>query len=222
MSIKHWHEEERPREKLMRHGARALSLAELLAILLGSGSKEISAVDLAKEILEYADYDLSRLENMSLERLQDFKGVGPAKAVVLSAAFELGRRRAEQQNKEIKQIKTAADVFRLMKPYLENLNHEEFWVIYLRKNNLLGMEKLMSGGWDFSMVDLRMLWKRVLEKGATAIILAHNHPSGDVQPSRADIDLTRKIKEAGELFSVRLLDHLIIAGNEYQSVMPYL
>ncbi len=222
MAIKDWHEDERPREKLIKKGARNLTSAELLAIILGSGTKEISAVDLAKQILQSVSYDLSRLENMSVTRLQEFNGIGPAKAVLLNAAFELGRRRAMQQSNAIKKITRPQEAFELLKPYLENLNREEFWIIYLRKNKILGAERLMEGGLDFSQIDLRLFWKRVLEMNATEIIIAHNHPSGNLEPSQSDLELTRKIKSAGKNLSVNLLDHLIIANNEFISLNNFL
>jgi len=221
VSIKKWHEDDRPREKLMKRGARNLSPSELIAIILGSGTKNLSAVDLAKQILDSVNNDLSRLEHVSLNRLQEFNGIGPAKAVILNAAFELGRRRAMQQSGTVKTVKSARDAFELLLPHLQNLNHEEFWVIFLRKNKVLGAERVMQGGLDFSQIDLRLFWKRVLETNATEIIIAHNHPSGNKEPSRADIDITRKIKNAGESLSVRLLDHLIITDDAYLSIMPY-
>ncbi len=222
MAIKDWHEDDRPREKLIRLGARNLSVAELIAILIGSGNREESALDLSKKLLQSVDYQLDRLENMSLENLQSFKGIGQAKSVVLNAAFELGRRRAEQKSREIKKIRSASEAYHLLKPVMDNLNHEEFWVIFLRKNKVLGMEKVMQGGLDFSQVDLRLFWKRVLDMNATEIIVAHNHPSGNLEPSRADIQLTKKLIHAGENLSVVVLDHLIISHENYQSVFKYL
>ncbi|NPA43676.1 MAG: JAB domain-containing protein [Chlorobi bacterium] len=222
MSIKNWHEDERPREKLMKHGARALSVAELIAILLGSGTKEKSAVDVARELLQSVDYDLSRLEHMNPDRLRQFKGIGPARAVLLNAVFELGRRRAVQSASGIKKISSAADVDALLRPMLAHLPHEEFWVVFLRKNQLLGTERISTGGLDFSAVDMRLFWKRVLDRNATGIILVHNHPSGNTSPSRDDIALTRRIRDAARLLQVEFLDHIIITPHEYQSILPYL
>ncbi len=218
-SIKQWHEDDRPREKLMRLGARNLSDAELLAILLGSGTRELSAVDVAKQVLSSQDYRYDALERLTVKELMQFKGIGQAKAVTLVAAFELGRRRAKQQAEEIKKIKDSQDVYNLLAPVMAHLDHEEFWVIYLRKGKYLDMEKIAEGGLDFSAVDLRILWKKVLDRNATEIIIAHNHPSGDLRVSDSDRKITEKILEAGKLLQIHLLDHLIITGSGFVSVL---
>ncbi len=220
MAIKDWHENERPREKLLQSGPSALSLPELLAILLGSGSADQSAVDLASQILHHIDFDLTRLEKLDPQRLKTFKGVGDAKAAVLAAAFELSRRRAMQQTRhEIVTVKSSNDAFQILKPYFDGLDHEEFYVLLLRKGRKLDIKQIGKGGMDFSLVDLRIFWRNVLNSGATEIIIAHNHPSGNTEPSQADLDLTRKILEAGKLMQVRLLDHLIIAQNGFVSII---
>jgi len=219
MAIKDWHESERPREKALRSGVRELSLAELLAILLGSGSQDESAVELAAKILRRVDFDLSRLEKMSLEELQSFKGIGPAKAVTLATAFEFGRRRAAVSGESRPKITSPDEAYRLFRPHLENLDHEEFWIMMLRKGRVIGLEKISEGGLDFSQIDMRLLWQKILNNKATEIIIAHNHPSGNPEPSPADLKITEKIKETGELMNIRLLDHLIITAGNYRSIM---
>ncbi len=219
MGIKDWHENERPREKLINIGPENLTDAELLAILIGSGTKELSAVDLAGRILKDHHHQYDLLEKKSVKDLMAYKGIGLARAVTLAAAFELGRRRALQQAREIRKIQSPEQAFELLFPVLRHLDHEEFWIIYLRKGKFINMERIAKGGLDFSSIDLRIFWKKVLDNNATEIIIAHNHPSGELQPSESDLQITRKIREGGKLLEITLLDHLIITTDNFLSII---
>lgn len=218
ISIKSWAEDDRPREKLMLKGQSALSDAELLAILLGSGSRNESAVDLAKRILAKAENNLSLLGKMTLADLKTFKGMGEAKAVTVLAAMELGRRRKQSDVRDRIQISSSKDVFEIMEPQLADLPHEEFWIILLnRSNKIIRKECISRGGITGTIADLRLIFKPAVESLATGLIVCHNHPSGNIKPSDADISLTRKIRDAGALLDIQLLDHLIIAEKAYYS-----
>lgn len=216
-SIKDWSADDRPREKLIEKGSKSLSDAELLGILLGSGSRNESAVGLAKRILNYAQNNLTELGRLGVDDLMQFKGVGEAKAVTLCSAFELARRRKSEVIERIK-ITSATDVFNEISPFLADLNHEEFWVFYLNRANIvLRKEKISSGGIAGTVVDNKIILKKALLNLASSIILVHNHPSGNLNPSIQDKKVTRKMKLACELLEINLLDHLIIAGNSYYS-----
>ncbi len=216
-SIKTWNLDDRPREKFIEKGASNLSNAELLAILLGSGSKDESAVDLAKRILNYTQNNLSELGRLGIEDLTQFKGVGEAKAVTLCSAFEIARRKKDEVVEKVK-ITSANDVYIEISPYVSHLKHEEFWVIYLnRANVVLRKEKISSGGVAGTVVDNKIILKKALLNLASSIILVHNHPSGNLKPSIQDKKVTQKMKSACELLEINLLDHLIIAGNSYYS-----
>ena len=216
-SIKTWSLDDRPREKLIEKGAQSLSNAELLAIILGSGSKDESAVDLAKRILNFAHNSLSDIGRLGIEDLMQFKGVGEAKAVALCSAFEVARRRKEEIVDKVR-ITSAKDVYSLISPFVSDLNHEEFWVLYLNRANIvLRKEKVSSGGISGTVVDQKMILKKALLNLSSSIILVHNHPSGNLKPSLADKKVTQKMKSACELLEINLLDHLIIAGNAYYS-----
>lgn len=218
VSIKSWAEDDRPREKLMLKGQSALSDAELLAILIGSGSRNETAVDLAKRILAKAENNLSQLGKMTLTDLKGFKGMGEAKAITVMAAMELGRRRKQADRLEREQVSGSKDVFELMEPQLADLPHEEFWIILLnRSNKIIRKECVSRGGITGTIADLRLIFKPAIESLATGIIVCHNHPSGNVKPSDADVSLTRKIREAGSLLDIQLLDHLIIVEKGYYS-----
>jgi len=218
VSIKSWAEDDRPREKLMNKGHSALSDAELLAILIGSGSRNESAVDLAKRILAKADNNLSQLGKMTLADLKAFKGMGEAKAITIMAAMELGRRRKQADRIEREQVSGSKDVFELMEPQLADLPHEEFWIILLnRSNKIIRKECISRGGITGTVADLRLIFKPAIESLATGIIVCHNHPSGNIKPSDADVSLTRKIRDAGTLLDIQLLDHLIIVEKAYYS-----
>src|SRR5690606_35938006 len=206
------------REKRLHHGRPHLTDAELLAILLGSGSRNESALDLAKKILSKADNNLHTLGTMSLHELMQFTGVGQAKAITISAAPELGRRRTTHDVQTLPSITCSGYSFKILYPLLADHNKEHFWVCYLnRKNTVIHKECISSGGISGTIVDVRLIFKKALEVMACAIILAHNHPSGNLQPSDKDRTLTRKLYEAGKLMDIMVLDHIIIAGTKYYS-----
>ena len=216
-TIKSLNFEDRPREKLLEKGVQSLSDTELLAILLGTGNKNESALRLAGRILEFNNFKLSDLSRLSVEELIQFKGVGKVKAIVLSAAFELSRRRKKESNKQPK-ISSAEDVNELLGQTLSELAHEEFWVIFLNRANLvIRKEKISQGGISGTVVDQRIIFKKALLYLASSIILVHNHPSGNLTPSSQDKKVTQKIKSAAQLLEINLLDHIIIAGNNYYS-----
>jgi DNA repair protein RadC len=218
MSIKSWAEDDRPREKLMLKGKIALSDAELIAILIGSGSRNESAVDLSKRILSSIDNNLNKLGKLSVSDLQKFKGIGDAKAISIITALELGRRRRIEDAMELPEIKSSKAIFNMMQPLIGELQHEEFWIVYLNNSNkVLHKEQLSKGGLTGTLVDVRMVFKKGIELFSTAIILCHNHPSGKLQPSQADKSITSKLKLAGETLDIKVLDHLIITENAYFS-----
>ena len=218
LSIKSWAEEDRPREKMVLKGRSALSDAELIAILLGSGSRNESAVSLAQRILANASNHLQEIGNYSINDLKKFKGVGEAKAITLLAALELGRRRQSTEVVKKLQIKCSGDAYQILKPHLTDLHVEEFWVMFLnRANKVLGKQKISSGGLTGTVVDTRVVFKDALEQLATCIILCHNHPSGQIKPSQADIDLTKKLVQSGKIMDIQVVDHLIIGDTGYYS-----
>ena len=217
-SIKKWKEDDRPREKLIAKGKGVLSDAELIAILLGSGSRSESAVDLSKKILASVGHNLNGLAKLSIAQLMVFKGVGEAKAVTVIAALELGRRRRLEEALVQSKITSSKAVFEIMQPIIGDLEHEEFWVLYLNNSNRILQKLQMSkGGITGTLVDTRLIFKKAMEVGATSIILAHNHPSGTLVPSNLDKSLTQKIKNAGETLDIKILDHLIITEKSYFS-----
>ncbi len=217
-SIKHWSQDDQPREKLRDKGKATLSDAELVAILIGSGNKEESAVELSKRILASVGNNLNELGKLSLKQLMDFKGIGEAKAITIAAAMELGRRRRGEEALERKKITSSISVFELMQPVIGELPHEEFWIVYLNNSNkVIQKQQLSKGGITGTLVDVRLVMKNALELGATGLILAHNHPSGTLKPSEADKQLTQKLKYAGESLDIKVLDHLIITEKAYFS-----
>ncbi len=217
-SIKHWSEDDKPREKLVHKGKSALSDAELVAILIGSGSKEESAVELSKRILASVGNNLNELGKLSILQLTQFKGIGEAKAVAISAALEIGRRRRGEEILRINKIGSSRDAFELLLPTLGDLAHEEFWILYLNNaNKVLLRSQLSKGGLTGTLVDVRVVMKQALELGAVALILAHNHPSGTLKPSKADIEVTQKLQNAGAALDIKILDHLIITQKTYFS-----
>ncbi|MDY8134443.1 RadC family protein [Aquimarina sp. 2201CG5-10] len=217
-SIKEWSENDRPREKLIVKGKNALSDAELIAILIGSGNREESAVELSKRIMASVNHQLHALGKLSVKQLMDFKGIGEAKAISIVAALELGRRRRDEDAPVMPKITSSLDVFKVMQPFIGDLEHEEFWVLYLNNANKIIQKKQISiGGKTGTLVDARLVFRSALEFGATAIILAHNHPSGGLTPSAADKTLTQKLKQAGMSLDIKLLDHLIITEKDYFS-----
>ena len=217
-SIKNWSQDDQPREKLLHKGKAALSDAELVAILIGSGNKAESAVELSKRILASVDNNLSELGKLSIKQLMEFKGIGEAKAITIAAALELGRRRRGEEALEKKKITSSKSVFELMQPIIGELQHEEFWIIYLNNSNKVILKNQLSkGGITGTLVDVRLVLKNALEVGATGLILAHNHPSGTLKPSEADKQITNKLKIASESLDIKVLDHLIITENAYFS-----
>lgn len=202
----------------MLKGTTSLSDAELLAILLRSGNKAVNAVDLAKKILKSTDNSLHGLAMLSIKDLMKIKGIGTAKAIAVVAAMELGRRRRELDAEEKPKISSSKDAFELLKPHLQDLRHEEFWVILLnRANKVIKKQQISQGGVAGTVADPKIIFKSAIEDLATGIILAHNHPSGNLTASQADIDLTRKLKEAGKLLEIQVLDHVIVSGQKYFS-----
>jgi DNA repair protein RadC len=217
-SIKNWSQDDQPREKLRDKGKSALSDAELVAILIGSGNRDESAVALCKRIFASVDNNLSELGKLSLKQLMAFKGIGEAKAITIAAALELGRRRRSGDALEKKKITSSASVFELMQPVIGELPHEEFWIVYLNNSNkVIQKNQLSKGGITGTLVDVRLALKTALEVGATGIILAHNHPSGTLKPSEADKQLTSKLNTAAKSLDIKVLDHLIITEKAYFS-----
>lgn len=217
-TIKNWAQDDRPREKLLQKGKVSLSDAELLAILIGSGSRNQSAVDLCKKILSGAGNSLAELGKLSITQLTSYKGIGEAKAISIIAALELGRRRRTEEALEKKKITSSTSVFELMQPIIGELPHEEFWIIYLNNSNkVIDQLQLSKGGITGTLVDVRLALKKALEVGATSIILSHNHPSGNLSPSSADKQLTQKLKTAGESLDIKILDHIIVTEKSYFS-----
>ena len=217
-SIKQWAEDDKPREKLIAKGKASLSDAELVAILIGSGSRNESAVALSKRILVSLDNNLNALGKLSVEQLTAFKGIGEAKAVAIVAALELGRRRKTEDTPELYKITSSKAVFEIMQPLIGELAHEEFWVLYLNNSNkVIYKSQLSKGGITGTVVDIRLIFKTALEHHATSVILSHNHPSGKLQASEADKEITQKLKLAGDQLDIKVLDHVIITEKGYFS-----
>ncbi len=217
-SIKNWAQDDQPREKLLYKGKDTLSDAELVAILIGSGNREESAVALSKRILASVGNNLSELGKLSIKELMEFKGIGEAKAITITAALELGRRRRSEEALHKNKITSSASVFELMQPIIGELQHEEFWIIYLNNSNkIIQKNQLSKGGITGTLVDVRLVLKNALQVGATGLILAHNHPSGTLKPSEADKQITQKLKIAAQSLDIKVLDHLIITEKAYFS-----
>jgi len=218
LKITDWAVEDRPREKLYQKGTSSLSDAELLAILIGSGTKKRSAVDLGRELLQMANNNLNSLGKLSISDLTKIHGIGNARAITIAAALELGRRRKLAELPEVLQIKCSKDVFDLLSPLLSDLAHEEFWILFLnRSNKVINRMKLSQGGISGTVTDVRLVMKKAIEYLASGIIVCHNHPSGNLNPSESDSAITKKIKEAGNIMDIQLLDHLIISEKDYYS-----
>lgn len=216
--IKQWSEDDRPREKLMMKGKAALSNAELLAVLIGSGNTKDSALDIAKNILDSVNQNLTELSRQTVNELMRTNGIGEARAVMIVAAMELGNRKRSQDAMVREKISGSRDVFELFHPELAEANYEEFRILLLnRANRIIRKMSVSEGGISGTVADPKKIFKMGLEFNASSIILCHNHPSGNIQPSEADIKLTRKMKEAGALLDLPVLDHLIIGGNSYYS-----
>ena len=218
LNIKRWSPEDRPREKMLLKGTSALSDAELIAILIGSGSRNLSALDLSKRILEGVNNHLHELARVSVRDLTKIKGIGPAKAIAIVAALELGRRRKETDIQEKPKIGSSGEAYEAICAEVMDLPHEEFWVLLLnRANRLIRKQRVSEGGVSGTVADPKLIFKCALDYLASGIIVVHNHPSGNRTASQSDIDLTKKLKEAGKFLEIQLLDHLIICGPKYFS-----
>lgn len=217
-TIKTWAEEDRPREKMMLKGRAAMSDAELIAILIGSGTRELTAVELAREILSQSNNNLSELARKSIQDLMKFKGIGEAKAITLYASMELARRRAFSAEKMRFKIKSSKDVYDFLKTDLTDLEHEEFYILLLnRANEVLGKEQISKGGLSGTVADGKVIFHKALEMKSSGIILAHNHPSGQLKPSEQDLKLTKSLSSFGKYIDLHILDHLIITDENYYS-----
>lgn len=216
--IKQWAIDDRPREKLMERGSGALSNAELLAILIGSGSSKESAVELSKRIFSESNNSISELSRLSLADLKKFKGIGDAKAITIMAALELGRRRASETARDFVDIKSSNDAYINLKPYMNDLKIEECYLLLLnRANRVIKIVRHSQGGSVGTVFDVRVILKEAIENNATSLIIAHNHPSGNLKPSEQDLAVTKKILESGKIMDIQLLDHLIIVSDNYFS-----
>ena len=217
-SIKNWADDDKPREKLVQKGRAILSDAELIAILISSGNRNESAVELSKRILASVNNNLNELGKLSVKQLMKFKGIGEAKAVSIVAALEIGRRRRGEDGQKITKISSSRCVFNLLQPKMGELPHEEFWIVYLNNSNkVLFAGQQSKGGITGTLVDVRLVLKQALELGAVGLILAHNHPSGTLKPSEADKQITQKLKLASQALDIKVLDHIIITQKEYFS-----
>lgn len=218
MSLKFLAEDDRPREKFLQKGKNSLSDSELLAIIMGSGNREESVIELARKILASVHNNWHQLSLLSVKDLMKFKGIGEAKAISIITALEIGRRRAGQEIPERSVIGNSHDAYSILKNQLSDLRTEEFWAIFLNNSNkVIHTSQLTQGGISQSIVDVRVLFKTALEHFSTGVIIAHNHPSGSLKPSKEDINITQKIKEAGSVLSIQLLDHIIITQDSYFS-----
>ena len=217
-SIKNWAADDRPREKMIAKGKAALSNAELIAILIGSGNSTMSAVELAREILDSVDNNLIGLSNLSLDELMTHRGIGEAKAISIAAALELGKRRRGAEATLKSTVNKAADAYEYFLPYIEDFGQEHFLIMYLnRGNQVLKIECISTGGITNTIVDPKIIFKKALTLNATAIVLCHNHPSGNPKPSTEDFALTRKLRACGKLLDIDVVDHIIIGFEQYYS-----
>ncbi|NOQ24747.1 MAG: DNA repair protein RadC [Bacteroidales bacterium] len=218
LSIKDWAIEDRPREKLVKKGVQSLSDAEIIAILIGSGSRNESAVELSKKVLKSANNNLNELGKLNIPDLTKMKGIGEAKAITILAALELGRRRKVSEIITKKKITQSKDIFELFQPILGDLPHEEFWILLLnRSNRIIEKLKISQGGVSGTVIDIKIILKQAIEKLASSIILCHNHPSGNRKPSNSDDSITKKLKKGADLLDIQVLDHIIVADVEYFS-----
>ena len=218
LKIKDWALEDRPREKLLAKGLKSLTDAELIAILIGSGQKNESAVEIARKVLNLAQNNLNELGKLSVKDFKNIIGIGDARAIALIAALELGRRRKKSVILDRPKISSSNDAYTYFKPFIEDLSYEEFWVIYLnRSNRIIDQKKISQGGVAGTVIDVRIILKHAIENLASSIIICHNHPSGNLQPSESDSQITSKLKKAASFHDLQLLDHLIIGDKEYFS-----
>ncbi len=217
-SIKNWAEDDRPREKMANHGAEILSNAELLAIIINNGNKEKSAVELAKEILKLGKDNLDELGKLSLKDFQKVKGIGAAKAIAISAALELGRRRSGGNLLQHTKVTSSKEIAIYLRSKLKDNNSEVFAVLFLNQaNKIKNFQIISKGGITGTVADPRIILKQALDEGATSLVLSHNHPSGNLNPSRADQELTQKIKQAASYFDIKILDHIIVSDEGHYS-----
>ncbi|NOT90944.1 RadC family protein [Ferruginibacter sp.] len=217
-SIKNWAADDRPREKLLHKGSGALSNSELIAILINNGNKDKSAVDLAKDILKLGSDNLNELGKLTLKDFQQIKGIGEAKAITIAAALELGRRRQAAATLDKPVVQSSKDIAQYLKAVLKDFSYEVFAVLFLNRANKINHFEIISrGGITGTVADPRIILKKALEEDATSIILSHNHPSGSLKPSKADEELTQKIKEAARYFDIRVIDHIIVSEEGYYS-----
>ncbi|MDG1913337.1 MAG: DNA repair protein RadC [Crocinitomix sp.] len=218
LSLKNLPADDRPREKLMEHGRKSLSNAEIVGILIGSGTREKSAVQLSRDILHTVDNSLDRLARLTVHDLMKFKGIGQAKAVSIAAALELGRRKGKANEKISQSIRKSRDIYKHVKDRFEDLGHEEFYAVLLnRSNKVQAIERISVGGISGTSVDGKVIFKKAIEQSASGVVLCHNHPSGNLNPSRADIELTKKLVNFGRMIEMPILDHLIITDKDYFS-----
>ncbi len=216
--IKNWSSEDRPREKLLDKGAPTLTDAELIAILIGSGTSSGNALDIARNLLSTVGNDLVALSNMPMPDLTAVHGVGKAKAIAIKAAMEIGRRRRDVHGPETTRVTCSNDAFQLLQSDLAELPHEEFWAVYLnRAAKVVRKKRISEGGVSGTVADPRIIFRTALHELATSIIVAHNHPSGNLEPSQADIELTKKLVAAGKVLDIQVIDHLIVGGRNYCS-----
>jgi DNA repair protein RadC len=207
-----------PREKLLEHGAKSLSNSELLAILIGSGSRELNAVELCRLILQNNNNDLDKLAQLTLSDLTQYKGIGEAKAITIISALEIGRRRKNSSNNDYPIIQSSNDAYQILHKVMMDLSHEEFWILCLnRRNQVTKIAEISKGGTSATVVDAKILFKTALDNKASSIILAHNHPSGNLNPSQEDLKLTKKLSEAGKLLDISVIDHIIYTNSGYYS-----
>jgi DNA repair protein RadC len=219
LGIKAWAEADRPREKLLQQGRRQLTDAELIAILIGSGNKNETAVDLSKRILASCQNDLDKLSQLGVKELSRFKGIGEAKAITIVAALELGRRRNGASAAETQKVLSSIDAFKMIKTELADLPHEEFWLLLLnRANVMVGKHFMSKGGQAGTVIDPKMVFKIAIEHSAASMVLVHNHPSGNLKPSSSDVDITRKLVELGNLMEIKIFDHIIVHNNKFLSL----
>lgn len=216
--ISKWAMSDRPREKLLERGKEALTDAELIAILIGSGNNKENAVDLARRILNDINSDLIQLSKLNVKELMKYNGMGEAKSITIVAALELGRRRRYAEIPKHKSIKCSNDAFEVIYPHLSYMTHEEFWILLLNNSNVvIKSERIGMGGINSTTVDPRIVFKQTLDNNASNIILCHNHPSGNITPSDNDIRLTKKLAKAGEYLDIKIFDHIIVGNNNYYS-----
>lgn len=216
--IKAWAEDDRPREKFLLKGKQSLSNAELLAILIATGTKNESAVDLARKILQLTSENINELAKLTINDLKKVKGIGEAKAITIAAALELGRRRKDEEAKQIEIIKNSREAFNYFEPLLADLPHEEFWILLLARNRkVIARKKISEGGVSGTVVDTKIIFKHAIEHLASYIVLCHNHPSGNLQPSAADVQITKNLKNAGKVLDIDVVDHIIIGNDKYYS-----